>query len=145
MEILSELKFLGIDHIPDFEEIKATASSDLVSKAFMRGWGIDGEAINDLLEGTKLTLPLIVSAYRIVQRYVYDQSEEFHIPIVGFHGVDDERVLLDDMNAWDDITTESFKLYTMAGDHVFIDKSQSEERILEILKDEVDENIKMKR
>nr|WP_237706196.1 thioesterase domain-containing protein [Ornithinibacillus scapharcae] len=145
MEILSELKLLGIDHIPDFEEIKATASSDLVSKAFMRGWGIDEEAINDLLEGTKLTLPLIVSAYRIVERYVYDQSEEFHIPIVGFHGVDDERVLLDDMNAWDDITTESFKLYTMAGDHVFIDKSQSEERILEILKDEVDESIKMKR
>lgn len=145
MEILNELNLLGIPHIPEFEEIKATSSADLVSKAFMKGWGIEEEEINDVLEGTKLTLPLILSAYRIVESYVYDRSEKFHVPIVGFHGVDDERVLLEDMNAWDDITTDSFKLYTMAGDHVFIDKSQSEERILKILKEEVDESIKIKR
>ncbi|WP_198863533.1 phosphopantetheine-binding protein [Bacillus velezensis] len=34
MQILEELKLLGINHIPDFDEIKATSSIDMVSRAF---------------------------------------------------------------------------------------------------------------
>jgi acyl transferase domain-containing protein/surfactin synthase thioesterase subunit len=144
VQILEELKLLGLNHIPSFEEIQATSSIDMVSRAFMAGWGIEEEMIETMLEGTKLTLPLIVSAYRIIERFQYDRSEEFNIPIVGFHGIDDQRVFLEDMNAWEDVTNDSFKLYTMAGDHVFIDKSQSEERILELLHDEIDESMMQK-
>jgi surfactin synthase thioesterase subunit len=144
VQILEELKLLGLNHIPAIEEIMATSSIDMVSRAFMAGWGIEEEMIETMLEGTKLTLPLIVSAYRIIERFQYDQSEEFNIPIVGFHGIDDQRVFLEDMNAWEDVTKDSFKLYTMAGDHVFIDKSQSEERILELLHEEIDESMMQK-
>ncbi|AWK45265.1 type I polyketide synthase [Bacillus velezensis] len=141
MQILEELKLLGINHIPDFDEIKATSSIDMVSRAFLLGWGVEDEVTDGMLEGTKLTLPLIISAYRIIEKFQYNHLEDFDIPIVGFHGIDDQRVLFEDMNAWEDITKKSFTLYTMAGDHVFIDKSQSEERIIELLNKEIYESM----
>ncbi len=78
-----------------------------------------------------------MAAYRIVDRYKFNQEEVFDIPIVGFHGLDDEKVTLEDMNAWENVTSSSYKLYTLAGDHVFIDQSQSEEQFMSLLKQEL--------
>lgn len=136
MQILSELKLLGFDHIPDNEEIKQTSSSEQISKAFVSAWGIES-GLEEVIQGTKLTLPLIVSAYRLIEKYQYDPNEKFDTPIIAFHGIDDYRVSLDDINAWQDVTSGSYKLYTMVGDHGFILKDQSEGRLIELLKKEL--------
>lgn len=142
MQILDELKRLGFDHIPDEVEIKERSTINQISKAFVSAWGKSIDDEEHALDGTKLSLPLIISAYRLIERFKYDGNEKFNIPITAFHGIDDYRVSLDDINAWNDVTGSSFRLYTMAGDHGFIDKSQSESRVIGLLKKEITECMK---
>lgn len=141
-QILGELEKLGYDHIPTDEELKESNSLDQISLAFVSAWGQSVEYEEFAVSGTKLSLPLIVSAYRLIEKYHYNQDEMFPIPIVGFHGIDDYRVSLEDMNAWDTITSNDYKMYTVPGDHGFIDKEQSEERVLELLKQEINDYLK---
>ena len=133
MQILGELKKIGYDSIPSEEELRESNCLEQISLAFVSAWGQSVEYEGFAISGTKLSLPLIAAAYRLIERYKYNENEEFNIPIVGFHGLDDYRVSLEDMNAWDNITESSYKLYTVVGDHGFIDKSQSEARVLELI------------
>lgn len=141
MQILGELKKIGYDSIPSEEELRESNCLEQISLAFVSAWGQSVEYEEFAISGTKLSLPLIAAAYRLIERYKYNENEEFNIPIVGFHGLDDYRVSLEDMNAWDNITESSYKLYTVVGDHGFIDKSQSEARVLELIKEESSEYI----
>lgn len=140
LEILDQLALLGYDHIPDNYEIKQSGKQEQISQAFISAWGIRSSE-EEVLQGTKLTLPLIASAYRLIERYHYDSNEEFNIPITAFHGIDDYRLSLDDINAWQDITKAEFRLYTMTGDHGFILKEQSQDRLIELLNKELTECI----
>lgn len=140
--ILDELKKIGFDHIPTNEELKELLSVNEISKAFVSAWGRQGDDSEFMLEGTRNSLPLIVSSYRLIEKFNFTDKEIIDVPIIGFHGIDDYRVTLDEMNAWEDVTTKSFKLYTMAGDHGFIDKNQSEERLIKLLKEEIEKCIK---
>lgn len=136
-QILGELEKSGYDHIPTEEELKESNSLDQISLSFVSAWGQSVEYEEFAVNGTKLSLPLIAAAYRLIEKYQYIQEEKFPIPIVGFHGIDDYRVSLEDMNAWDAITDDTYKMYTVPGDHGFIDKEQSEARVLELLKQEI--------
>lgn len=139
-EILDQLALLGYDHIPDNYEIKQSGKQEQISQAFISAWGINSSE-EEVLQGTKLTLPLIASAYRLIERYHYDSNEEFNIPITAFHGIDDYRLSLNDINAWQDVTKSEFRLYTMTGDHGFILKEQSQNRVIELLNKELAECI----
>ena len=48
---------------------------------------------------------------------------------------------IDEMNAWENITSDSFKLYTMAGDHQFVNENQSEDRLIGLIRQEIDESV----
>ncbi|MBN3526394.1 type I polyketide synthase [Paenibacillus apiarius] len=129
IKILEELNLLGFNGIPNYEEIKAKPSShEMVIKAISKAWEYEEE-------GVKVTLHLLLEACGLIDRFKYNDDEDFNIPIVGFHGIDDYVVTLDEMNAWEHVTSESFRLHTMAGDHQFINKSQSEDRLLKLLKE----------
>ncbi len=136
MQILSELKKIGYDSIPSEEELKESKCLDQISLAFVSAWGQSVQYEDFAVSGTKISLPLIAAAYRMIEQYQYDEKEEFHIPIVGFHGIDDYRVSLEDMNAWVNVTDNNYQLYTVKGDHGFIDSEQSEARVLELIKKE---------
>lgn len=140
LEILDQLALIGYDHIPDTDEIKQSGKQDKISRAFISAWGFTTSE-DEILQGTKLTLPLIASAYRLIERYHYDSTEQFSIPITAFHGIDDYRLSLDDINAWQDVTQAEFRLYTMPGDHGFILKGQSQKRLIELLNKELNECI----
>ena len=140
-QILDELGKIGYDHIPTESEIRQTSSIDEMCRAFISAWGQSVREGDMAIEGTKLSLPLIAAAYRLIEKFHYDENEQFDIPIVGFHGIDDYRVPLEDMNAWENVTTKSYKMYTVPGDHEFIMKNQSEERVLKLLRENVTELI----
>ncbi|WP_019419387.1 type I polyketide synthase [Paenibacillus sp. OSY-SE] len=131
MKILGELNLLGFNGIPNYEEIKAdTSSYEMVIKAISKAWDYDEDAV-------KLTLQLLLEACGLIDKFKYNVDEGFHTPIVGFHGIDDYVVTLDEMNAWENVTSKSFRLHTMAGDHQFVNKNQSEDRLLQLLKEEL--------
>lgn len=131
VKVLKELKLQGFEHIPQYEEIQNDINSiDAVVRAYVKAWGYEEEI-------TRATLKFLLAACRIIEKYHYDKKELFEIPIVGFHGIDDFAVPIDEMKAWGNITTNSFRLYTMPGDHQFITGGQSEERLLQLIKDEL--------
>ncbi|AYY14152.1 short-chain dehydrogenase [Actinobacteria bacterium YIM 96077] len=138
MRIVEELKGLGFSGIPDYEEVRATNTEYDVAFAFIRAWDQEADFEEYALEGARLTLPTLLSAYRLVEKYSYDPGESFDVPIVGFHGLDDNRVTLEEMTAWEQITTGSYTLNTLAGDHGFIDEGQSEHRVIELIRAELE-------
>ena len=137
MQILDELKRIGYDHIPTDQELRETNSLDEISRAFVSAWGQSVQSEESAVTGTKLTLSLIASAYRLIEHFHYDPKEKFTVPIVGFHGIDDYRVPLEDMNAWETVTSGGYSMFTVPGDHAFIEKDQSEARVIELLKQEI--------
>lgn len=133
VRILEELQKRGIDSLPTYEELKQNAFSyDMVVQAFGKAWNYE----EDL---TKMTLHLLLSAVRLIDRYVYHADEPFSVPIVGFHGVDDYLVAIEEMQEWEAVTSSDFRLYTMAGDHQFVNQNQSESALLAHIGRELDE------
>lgn len=130
-KILAVLKTQGYNRIPSYDEVKAEKSlRDSVVQAFKTVWDYDEEL-------TKMSLQLLLGALKLVDSYKYDENERFDLPIVGFHGIDDYIVELDEMNEWENVTSGLFKLYTMAGDHQYVVKDQSEDRLIRLVKDEL--------
>lgn len=134
-KIVDELSLVGFDHIPAYEEVKANDAVESVCKAFIAGWGLESENMDIAINGAKLTLPFLLAAYSLIDQFCFSANDMIHIPIVGFHGIDDHRVTLEEMNNWEQVTSEGFSLYTMAGDHAFIDKNQSEGHLIQLLQE----------
>ncbi|MEE1281187.1 MAG: beta-ketoacyl synthase N-terminal-like domain-containing protein [Acutalibacteraceae bacterium] len=141
-QILDELEKLGYDHIPTEQELRESNCLDQISIAFVSAWGQSVQHEEYAISGTKASLPLITAAYRLIERFNYNEEEKFNVPIVGFQGLDDYRVPLEDMNAWTEVTSNTYEMYTVPGDHGFIVKEQSEARVLEIVNKELDSYIK---
>lgn len=131
VKILDEIKAQGFQNIPDYNAIRNDSEAiDLISKAYHKVWDYDEKS-------TKAVLQLLLSACGLIDRYHHNDNEKFDVPIIGFHGIDDYVVEIDEMNAWENITSNAFKLYTMAGDHQFVNENQSEDRLLNLIKEEI--------
>ena len=135
VKILNEIKPQGFNRIPEYREVRDDPKAiDVIAKAYQKVWDYDESS-------TKAILPLLLSACCIIDRYEHNPDEKFEVPIVGFHGIDDYIVEIDEMNAWENITSDSFKLYTMAGDHQFVNENQSEDRLIGLIRQEIDESV----
>ena len=131
VKILEELESRGISSLPTYAETQQDAVLyDAVVQAFTKAWGYE--------EGmTKLSLQFLLSALKLIDGYTFDSQEKFEIPIVGFHGVDDYLVAIEEMEQWEQVTKGSFKLCSMAGDHQYVNKNQSESELLVNIKEEL--------
>jgi surfactin synthase thioesterase subunit len=47
------------------------------------------------------------------------------------------------MRAWDSVTTGGYTMFTVPGDHAFIEKDQSEARVLELLQKEIHDRFRV--
>lgn len=136
VKILDEIKAQGFRNIPAYDAIRNDSEAiELISKAYHKVWDYDEKS-------TKAVLQLLLSACGLIDRYHHNFDEKFDVPIIGFHGIDDYVVDIEEMNAWENITSSSFKLYTMAGDHQFVNENQSEERLLSLIKEEISNTMK---
>ncbi|MBL1065924.1 type I polyketide synthase [Streptomyces sp. 7-21] len=129
-KILDEIGKHGLTRIPAYEEIRHDQETvNAVIRAYMNGWGY-GEA------ETRATLPQLLAACRLIESFTYDPEEKFEVPLTAFHGVDD-WVASKETKLWEQLTTGSFRMHTMAGDHQFINKEQSEGRLLALIREEL--------
>ncbi|MER0242132.1 beta-ketoacyl synthase N-terminal-like domain-containing protein [Streptomyces sp. HSW2009] len=128
--ILDVLVQNGMKRIPTYEEIRHDADAvEVVVRAYGEAWDY-GEV------ETRATLPQLLAACSLIDRYTYDPAETFTTPITAFHGVDD-WVASEEVKLWEGLTSGPFGLHTMAGDHQFIDAHQSQARLLAIIKQEL--------
>jgi len=132
VKILDELGRHGMTRVPAYEEIRHDPEMvTTVVRAYQNGWGY-GE------EETRLSLPQLLAACGLIDRYTHDAEEKFRAPITAFHGVDD-WVASEEIKLWEDMTHGGFALHTMAGDHQFINENQSEKRLLYLIREELAE------
>ena len=67
---------------------------------------------------------------KIVESYRYKPEPNFEVPITAFHAEDDPIVNELEMRAWKEITSSSFKLHVMAGNHLFLKNEQERTKLL---------------
>ncbi|WP_052411981.1 type I polyketide synthase [Streptomyces mutabilis] len=130
VKILDQVGQHGMTRIPTYEEIRH--DQDMVRTvvhAYMNGWGYSEDE-------ARATLPQLLAACSVIDRYTHDTAEKFTTPITAFYGVDD-WVASEETKLWEELTSGDFTLHTMAGDHQFINKNQSEGRLLALIREEL--------
>ena len=75
---------------------------------------------NELLT---LLLPMLRADFKISGTY-QAKPMKLSCPIQILHGTDDTEVTLDQLNAWQSLTTKSIEIHSISGDHFFIDSNK---------------------
>jgi medium-chain acyl-[acyl-carrier-protein] hydrolase len=71
-----------------------------------------------------LILPVLRADFELVQTYEHTAEPPFDFPISALGGLDDHDVPWEQINAWREQTTSSFKLHMVPGDHFFLNTSR---------------------
>ena len=137
---LSRLNRLGIEHIPEPEQIHQMSEEQLNEFAnALSGFKRLSEKESEL---RKVLLPIFVGDLQLVQSYQPNQEETFTVPITAFHGEKDEQVTEDEMRAWKDLTSGVFNLQVIPGDHLFLHPDQSQVELLKRIAEKLDTSIR---
>jgi medium-chain acyl-[acyl-carrier-protein] hydrolase len=72
----------------------------------------------------QIMLPILRADLAVYETYVYLADPPLACPIVGFGGLDDDRVNHGDLEAWRNQTSESFALTMFPGDHFFLNPAR---------------------
>jgi medium-chain acyl-[acyl-carrier-protein] hydrolase len=86
----------------------------------------------ELLE---LVLPLLRADFELIHTYEYSPEPPFAFPITAFGGLDDSEVSREQLDAWREQTTSTFRLHLLPGDHFFIHSAQ--DSLLRIISEEM--------
>lgn len=103
----------GVSRLPDDEMFAALTEA--------------GGTPPELLEHRELmTLfaPMLRSDFRRLDEYVYTDEPPLPVPIVAFHGTEDELVSTAEVAAWQDHTAAGFALHEVPGTHFFLREGQ---------------------
>lgn len=131
--VVESFQEFGFDTLPEVEELiqmpkdRSQEYEDYISESF-------GIEVND--EMRDALKPVGYSDFRLVHTYQFDPDEErLTIPIAGYHGRRDTFVVEEEMRAWEGLTSGSFALRVFEGDHFFLHHDQSEQELLDDLRD----------
>ena len=73
----------------------------------------------------QMMLPLLRADFSVAETYVCKTQPPLNIPMTVFGGLADKDVEREQLEAWREYTTASFKLRMLEGDHFFLNTSQS--------------------
>lgn len=77
---------------------------------------------NELME---LLVELVRADFAVLENYSYTPEAPLNCPISVFGGLQDREVQIEELDAWREQTVGSFSLKMLAGDHFFINSSQT--------------------
>jgi len=83
------------------------------------------EEVLDNAELMQLMMPIIRADFKVSQTYAYVPGPPVECPIRAFGGLKDEMVPRDEVEAWSEHTSGSFRAQMLPGDHFFLNTSQS--------------------
>jgi medium-chain acyl-[acyl-carrier-protein] hydrolase len=72
-----------------------------------------------------LMIPLLRADFSVCQTYEYEKGEPLDTPITIFGGLQDHEVPRDNLEAWREHTSSTFKLRMLPGDHFFLNSEQA--------------------
>lgn len=127
----ARLQALGIKAIPDIEQVKAMSEEQL--KQFTGAFSGFRRIPDEEKELRQLLLPIFVGDLQLVASYRPQPEELFDIPISAFHGEKDAEVSQPEMAGWRDLTSGEFNLHTLPGDHLFLQKDQSQAAVMQLI------------
>ncbi|MEW9701806.1 beta-ketoacyl synthase N-terminal-like domain-containing protein [Paenibacillus sp. SI8] len=88
-------------------------------------------------ELVRLYLPTRLSELQMVNSYQAAGGAGFDVPITAIHGQRDDKVQVQEMSAWHELTRGTFQLHEVSGDHLFLREDQNQEQLLTILSQEL--------
>jgi medium-chain acyl-[acyl-carrier-protein] hydrolase len=97
---------------------------------------------NQILENLELMqimLPVLRADFALYENYVYATEPPLNCVISGFGGLQDQRVSRGDLEAWGDLTSDSFSLRMFPGDHFYLNTTRP--LLLQLLSRELREDL----
>jgi medium-chain acyl-[acyl-carrier-protein] hydrolase len=76
-------------------------------------------------ELTQLMLPMLRADFELVETYSYRSGPPLDVPISAYGGLEDPETPRNELEAWREQTTASFRLQMFPGDHFFLNTSPS--------------------
>jgi len=73
----------------------------------------------------QLMMPIIRADFKASQTYKYEPGPSLECPLRAFGGLKDDMVPREQVEAWSEHTTNSFRAQMLPGDHFFLNTSQS--------------------
>lgn len=83
------------------------------------------EAVLDNHELRSLLMPILKADFAVLENYIYSDEAPLNCPISVFGGLQDKQVSLEQLEAWQAQTVNTFSLEMLPGNHFFINSSQS--------------------
>ena len=126
-------------HVPNHEPPTYDLPQDEFIEELRRLNGTPKEVLEQP-ELLHMILPLLRADFEMVQTYSYMEGPPLTCPIMGFAGMQDEEVDVEDVNAWQAHTSASFRLQKLPGGHFFLHTAQSlllqilSQRLVEIVR-----------
>ena len=130
LEISERLKKQGIFPLPTLDNPLA---DDLLEKAIAAFTsGSSREHLEPDSSHMKKLLPSIWADLQLVQSAKFELPP-LHVPICALGGKEDDRVSIEEIKAWKELTTKDFSCYEIEGDHFFLRKKSKQSQVLEII------------
>jgi len=132
----ARLRTLGLEALPSIEQVKTMTDEDLT--AFGQAFSGFRRIPHEETELRNLLLPIFVGDLHIVASDHGQPETGFDIPITAFHGERDEDVAEAEMARWRDLTTGAFTLQVLTGDHLFLQKDQSQHLLTRLIAEQLE-------
>lgn len=110
-------------HLPNrHEKIHQLPTPQFLTKIRELNGTPEGILQNQELVG--LILPMLRADFQIHESYVYQEEPPLAVPLLACGGIDDSRITLAEVRAWEQHTNCHFRFQKFAGDHFFIKSQQ---------------------
>ncbi|MGL5833168.1 MAG: thioesterase II family protein [Waterburya sp.] len=83
------------------------------------------EAVLNNYELREILMPILRADFAVLETYTYTPKAPLNCPISVFGGLQDQEVSIEQLEAWQAQTLNTFALKMLPGDHFFINSSQS--------------------
>jgi medium-chain acyl-[acyl-carrier-protein] hydrolase len=109
-------------------------SEPIFLKAVSNLNGLPGEFVANK-ELVRLMMPTLRADFEAVETYTYTDEEPLECAISAFGGTDDYSVTSNELMAWRNQTTSTFRYHLLPGDHFFIHSHQA--TVLKLISQEI--------
>ena len=95
--------------------------SDFIAQ--LRDYNGTSNAVLENQELMELFLPILRADFAVLETYTYHHAPPLECPISVFGGLEDNKVTIEELEAWREQTNNSFLLKILPGDHFFINNA----------------------
>lgn len=110
--------------IPDMNPPIHMLPDDLFMEELQKYAGMANEVLQSQ-EMIELFLPVLRADFTLIETYVYETQEKLSCPITVFGGYNDKTVNQKELEAWQEQTSDKFKLHMIEGEHFFLYSNES--------------------